>query len=149
MQNFCPDMYTRGWMTKFTCSAEYLSTPQNYLGRTEIKGRHYLERCWLAVNLSTDINRDPILSFIFQPAVSTTQVNVTQVSASPVIVGVARRDYTWSAIWVCLCCFWPTGIAAIYFANRVSRLPCRAICWVIRKSGNVCFCWFWPIAHLL
>jgi uncharacterized membrane protein YqaE (UPF0057 family) len=49
------------------------------------------------------------------------QVVTTQPVAGVVTVGTRPPDYLIPSILACLCCFWPTGIFAIYYALRVNH----------------------------
>ncbi|XP_060561591.1 proline-rich transmembrane protein 1-like [Ruditapes philippinarum] len=51
-----------------------------------------------------------------------TVVVTTQPVAGVVTVGTRPPDYLIPSILACLCCFWPTGIFAIYYALRTNTL---------------------------
>jgi hypothetical protein len=40
-------------------------------------------------------------------------------AAGHVIYQSRPRDYMAASIFACFCCFWPTGLCAIYFASQV------------------------------
>ncbi|XP_045205366.1 proline-rich transmembrane protein 1-like isoform X2 [Mercenaria mercenaria] len=54
---------------------------------------------------------------------STTAVVVTQPGYAGQVVAMPRPpDYMAASIFACLCCFWPTGLCAIYYASQASKL---------------------------
>lgn len=54
---------------------------------------------------------------------STTAVVVTQPGYAGQVVAMPRPpDYMIGSIMACLCCFWPTGLCAIYYASQASKL---------------------------
>ncbi|XP_045205360.2 proline-rich transmembrane protein 1-like [Mercenaria mercenaria] len=54
---------------------------------------------------------------------STTAVVVTQPGYTGHIVITPRTpDYMIGSIFACLCCFWPTGLCAIYYASQARQL---------------------------
>ncbi|XP_053400083.1 proline-rich transmembrane protein 1-like isoform X2 [Mercenaria mercenaria] len=61
--------------------------------------------------------------FVQLPYTNTnTAVVVNQPLAGTAIVQPRTPDYMVSSILACLCCFWPTGICAIYYANEANNL---------------------------
>lgn len=56
----------------------------------------------------------------------TTAVIVSQPGvAGAVIVRPRPPDYMLSSVIACLCCFWPTGLCAIYFASQANSLAAQ------------------------
>ncbi|XP_045205368.2 proline-rich transmembrane protein 1-like [Mercenaria mercenaria] len=54
---------------------------------------------------------------------TTTAVVVTQPGYAGQVVTMPRPpDYMAASIFACLCCFWPTGLCAIYYASQASNL---------------------------
>lgn len=51
-----------------------------------------------------------------------TTVVVNQPQTGTIIIQPRHPDYMVSSILACLCCFWPTGICAIYYANEANNL---------------------------
>ncbi|XP_060574711.1 uncharacterized protein LOC132732327 isoform X2 [Ruditapes philippinarum] len=52
---------------------------------------------------------------------NTVVVNQPQ-TGTIIIIQRRHTDYMVSSIFACLCCFWPTGICAIYYANEANNL---------------------------
>ncbi|XP_045205348.2 trafficking regulator of GLUT4 1-like isoform X4 [Mercenaria mercenaria] len=53
---------------------------------------------------------------------TSTTVVVNQPQTGKVIIKARHKDYLSASIFACLCCFWPTGICAIYYANEANNL---------------------------
>ncbi|XP_045205361.1 proline-rich transmembrane protein 1-like [Mercenaria mercenaria] len=53
---------------------------------------------------------------------TTTAVVMTQPNTRQVVAMPRPPDYMVASIFACLCCFWPTGLCAIYYAAQASRL---------------------------
>ncbi|XP_045205349.1 proline-rich transmembrane protein 1-like [Mercenaria mercenaria] len=61
--------------------------------------------------------------YVQQPYTSTnTTVVVNQPQTGTVIIQTRPPDYMVASIFACLCCFWPTGLCAIYYANEANNL---------------------------
>ena len=61
-----------------------------------------------------------LLLLFFQDVPPRTNVDNTCIADSQAVSDVDRRDLTCVTRYVCVFCFWTTGIVALYYAKRVS-----------------------------